>query len=174
MIIKPVYSRFISDRKGRNIIFFDRDGVLNKDTGYIDSTKRVEILHNNLAKILDIIKKKEIENSIKVIVSNQSGIARQYFSVNMADKIMKKVILDIKEYFEIDAYLFAPYHISGKNFFERPDHANYFRKPNPGMFEFVLNKYGVKKNNSILFGDRETDKIAALNAGLSFKNIYIL
>ena len=60
MIIKPLYSRFISNRKGRNIIFFDRDGVLNKDTGYIDSTKRVEILHNNLAKILDIIKESEI------------------------------------------------------------------------------------------------------------------
>ena len=58
MIIKPLYSRFISNRKGRNIIFFDRDGVLNKDTGFIDSTNRVEIMHNNLRKILDIIKKK--------------------------------------------------------------------------------------------------------------------
>ena len=66
MIIKPVYSRFITNRKGRNIIFFDRDGVLNKDTGYIDSTKRVEILHNNLGKILDIIKKKKLKTLLKL------------------------------------------------------------------------------------------------------------
>ena len=174
MIIKPVYARFISNRKGGNIIFFDRDGVLNKDTSYIDSTKRVEIMHNNLRKISYILKKKGVENYIKVIVSNQSGIARQYFSVNTADRIMKKVILDIREYFEVDAYLFAPYHVSGRDLFERPDHANYFRKPNPGMLKYILNKYEVRKNNSILFGDKETDKIAALNAGLSIDNIFII
>ncbi|WP_275040840.1 HAD-IIIA family hydrolase [Prochlorococcus marinus] len=155
-------------------MFFDRDGVLNKDTSYIDSTKRIEILHNNLEKILDIIEEKGIEDSIKVIVSNQSGIAREYFTIDVADKIMKKVILDIKGYFDIDAYLFAPYHISGRHLFESPDDANYFRKPNPGMINFILSKYGVDKNNSILFGDRETDKLAALNAGLSNDNIFII
>ena len=173
-MLDPLYLNFLTNRINEKVVFFDRDGVLNKDLEYIDSINRIEIMHQNLERICSILKKKSFDKALKIIVSNQSGVSRSYFSVNKAHEIMQKIINDISNYFSIDAYLFAPYHEIHKNKFSNSKLADYYRKPNPGMIEIILKKYNIHKENALLFGDRQSDKLAALKGGINSENIYIL
>ena len=43
---------------------------------------------------------------------------------------------------------------------------SFFRKPNPGMLIHAINKHNINPNKSIMIGDKETDKLAAIRAGI--------
>lgn len=168
------YFQKIRNKSGENFIFLDRDGVLNKDTGYIDKISRVEILYKNIKYIKEVIENKSVKNPIFIIVSNQSGVARGYFSIKIAFEIMNFIVKKIENEIPISAFYFSPYHPSASNLFVDPVKANSFRKPNPGMFLQAQNDYRLSLKDSIMIGDRTTDKIAAIESGISKNNIFIL
>ena len=58
------------------------------------------LLHQNLEKILSILNKKSFDKALKIIVSNQSGVSRAYFSVNKAHEIMQKIEKNAQAMFE--------------------------------------------------------------------------
>ena len=91
-MIEPIYYKIINNHYSDSIIFLDRDGVLNKDTGYIDSIERVEILYENIQFISNYIKKKKCIKPNYVIISNQSGIARGLISIKKGFEIMDYIV----------------------------------------------------------------------------------
>lgn len=123
-------------------VFLDRDGTIIKDTGYIKNPENVVLLEGALEAINLLI-----ENSFLIfIVTNQSGVGRGLMTKNDVKEVNKKVLSLIgKE--KIEDTLIC-YH-------KPSDNCN-CRKPNTGLIEPIIKKYGIKEFYSI--GDKDSDK----------------
>jgi D-glycero-D-manno-heptose 1,7-bisphosphate phosphatase len=148
--------------KNIKCVFLDRDGIINKDTGYIKSYEEI-IWKKNIFKTLRYIKLKKI---YICIVTNQSGVARGYFKENDLIKIHKKMNAHIKQKinFKIDEIRYCPYLKESKIKKYKKDSMD--RKPNPGMILKTIKKQNFNRSECIMFGDRKTDLIAAKKAGI--------
>ncbi len=137
------------------ILFLDRDGVINKDPhGYFCEYKDIEYNED-----LILFVKENFEDYIKIIVTNQSGIARGKFAPEKFYDLMENIIKDMKNMgVNIDKYYFSP-HLPASNHWDR--------KPNPGMLEKGLKEYKVNPKHCVMIGDADTDFLAAKNARLS-------
>lgn len=143
------------------ILFIDRDGVINKDNkGYTFKHSEIEYNYDALDYIRD-----NFHDYIKIIVTNQSGIARGFYSEEDFQELMVYMVRDLEQYnIFINDVFYAPY-MPGS---EHPD-----RKPNPGMILRGLDKYKVKSNLCVMIGDKEDDYYAAKNAELGRFIYYI-
>jgi D-glycero-D-manno-heptose 1,7-bisphosphate phosphatase len=136
--------------------FLDRDGVINIDTGYVGRVEDFEFKEG----IFELLKLLQKLGFTLFVVTNQSGIARGYYSENdfykltewMKDELQKKRI-------EIKDVRFCPHH---------PDITGECecRKPKPGMILDLAKEYGIDLKNSIMIGDGDRDIEAAKRAGI--------
>jgi len=140
----------------KKALFLDRDGVINVEKDYLYKIEDFEFIDG----IFDICRY-FIKNGFEIfVVTNQSGIARKYYTKDdfyklsewMSDKFKKEGI-DIKKIY------FCPHHetISG---------SCECRKPKPGMLLDARDEFGIDMESSVLIGDKERDIEAGLNAGL--------
>lgn len=141
--------------------FLDRDGVLNVDRGYIYKIDDFEWILD-AEKAVKYIKK----NGYYIfIITNQSGIARGYYTENdvktLHSFIQKKLNLTDSK---IDDFFYSPYHPSGKT--DEYDHLKNLRKPETGMLELAFKKWPIDKENSHLIGDKKTDILCGKNFGI--------
>jgi histidinol-phosphate phosphatase family protein len=147
------------------IFFMDRDGTINIDTDHVFDHKTVQLIPN-VSKAIALIKK---AGFITVVVSNQSCVGRNYAKITQVDQTMNRVNeLLLKEDPEavIDLVLYAPDH---------PDHATNRRKPNIGMIQEALNIFpNTELDNCYFVGDKITDPITALNAGIPARNCILV
>jgi D-glycero-D-manno-heptose 1,7-bisphosphate phosphatase len=141
-------------------LFLDRDGVINRDFGYVHTVEQFIFLPG----IFELCKIALTARMKIVIVTNQSGIGRGYFSESQYDTLMKWVIAEFKkEGIIISGVLYAP---------ENPGIGNSAldailrRKPNPTMFFEAAEKHRIDLGSSLMIGDMESDMIAAANAGV--------
>jgi D-glycero-D-manno-heptose 1,7-bisphosphate phosphatase len=142
-------------------LFLDRDGVINIDYGYVYQIKNFQFQKGifNLAK-------QAIKNNYKIfVVTNQSGIGRGYYNESnfltltewMCEKFQNKGAIISKVYF-------APTHPhEGLGKYKTVDNR---RKPNPGMILEAANEFDIDLKKSILLGDKKTDILAGLSAGV--------
>ncbi len=141
-------------------VFLDRDGVIIEDTGYIDSTKRVVFR----PKVAEELKKLKEKGFLLVIVTNQSGVARGYFSEKTLRKINKSLVEKLKEEgVEIDAVYYCPHHPEGK--IKEYAFPCSCRKPQPGMIIQAARDLNLDVQASFLIGDSERDILAGQAAG---------
>ena len=146
------------------IFFFDRDGVLIKDYGYLIDFKKIKFL-KGVIKAIKFLNKKGIKI---IIITNQSGIARGYFSVDDLKKFHKNFLQKLSKYnAHVDKIYFCPFFKKGKIFKYKKN--SFDRKPNPGMILKALKKFKVRKHNSFMIGDKKSDSLAAKRAGISFQ-----
>ena len=149
----------LKKKKLVKIAFFDRDGVLNSskiNKGYIGKIKDFKWLPG-AKKTLKYIKNKKFKI---VIVTNQSGVARDYFSINDVFKINKHIKSEMKKInVKIDAIYFCPYHKDG--IVKKYKKISSIRKPNNGMFKLAQKRWDIDKKNSFMIGDQKTDMIFA-------------
>ena len=139
----------------KKIAFFDRDGVLNISNindGYIGFKKDFKWV-TGAKKALKYIQ--NLGYKI-IIVTNQSGVARGYFSikdVNILHKYMRDSLkkIDVK----ISGIFFCPFHIDGV--VSKYKKKSNLRKPNNGMFLKVKRKMKIDIENSFMIGDQKTD-----------------
>ena len=143
----------------KNIIkpcaFLDRDGVIIKDTGYVH-TKKQTIWKKNIFKAIKFLN----DNNYRVIVvTNQAGIAKGYYSMTK--------FLDYTNWFHskflkrgcfIDETYFSPFHIEGK--IKKFKKKSNLRKPGNGMLINALKDWEINKKKSFLIGDKKTDLLA--------------
>ena len=136
--------------------FLDRDGVINIDTGYVGKIEDFEFKEG----IIDLLRLLQKLGFTLFVVTNQSGIARGYYTEDdfyiltewMKDEFKKKGI-------EIKDIRFCPHH---------PDITGECecRKPKPGMILDLAKKYDIDLKNSIMIGDGDRDIEAAKRAGI--------
>ena len=74
--------------------FLDRDGVINEDTGYLHNIKDFKWIEGAI-EALKILKE---NNFLIIIISNQSGVARGYFSEQDVHKLHKWINLQLSEH----------------------------------------------------------------------------
>ena len=134
-------------------LFLDRDGVIIKDVNYISDPSKV-VLEKGIKEL--IIKAKKIGWQI-AIVTNQSGIYREYFSWDDYEAVNQKMI-DLLEIPNPFSGIFA----CGEN----PEKISNYRKPSPEMIFELSRKLSLDLRNSILIGDRSSDLIAGSRARL--------
>ncbi len=138
-------------------LFLDRDGVINIEKHYLHKVDEFEFLDG----ILDLCKYFQDQGYYIFVVTNQSGIARGYYTEDDF-KILSKWMLDefSKNCIKIQKVYYFPHHpdISGNCS---------CRKPNPGMILDTVNEYKIDIEHSIMIGDKERDIEAAINAGIN-------
>ncbi len=149
-------------------VFLDRDGVINKDKGYVNKIFEFEWIEGAIESI-KFIKSKGYQI---FVITNQSGIARQYYSAEDVILLHKYINNELKKNnTTIDDFFFSPFHPEINN--KKYKHLKCLRKPNVGMLKLAEMKWGIDKTNSFLIGDQETDIKCAENYGIKgylFKN----
>ena len=140
----------------KKALFLDRDGVINVEKDYLYKIEDFEFIDG----IFELCKHYQELGYLIFIVTNQSGIARDYYSEKdfntlttwMLDEFLKNSITISKVYY-------CPHYpdISGECS---------CRKPNPGMLLKAKEEFDLDMANSIIIGDKERDIEAGLNAGL--------
>ena len=138
-------------------LFLDRDGVINVEKDYLYKIENFEFIDG----IFELCKHYQ-EIGYKIfVVTNQSGIARGYYSEKDFTTLTMWML---EEFTQRSIKITEVYHC--------PHHPNISgecscRKPKPGMILRAKEEYGVDLNSSIMIGDKERDIEAGLNAGLS-------
>ena len=155
---------FLQKMTYKPCLFLDRDGVINKNFGYVHK-KQNFIWRKNIFKF---IKKYNDKNFFVIIITNQSGIGRGYYTENDLLKLNKWMNEKIRsEGGNIDNIYFAPYFNKSK--FKKYRRGKNLRKPNTGMIIQAKKDFKINIKKSILIGDSEVDKQTAINSGIKYK-----
>lgn len=136
------------------LILLDRDGVINYDSDdFIKSPDEWHAIPGSLEAIALLNKA-----GIKVaIASNQSGLARGYFTEETLQKIHQKMLNELKQYNgHIDKIFYCPH---------GPNDNCECRKPKPGMLLQAFKYFNVKPEEACFAGDSQRDIDAAKTAG---------
>ena len=141
-------------------VFLDRDGTIVEDVGYPHERSKVKFLPR-VSKAIKLLN----ENGFKVIViTNQAGVARGYFTEETVREINRYVQESLaKQGAFIDMIYYCPHHIEG--IIEEYSKECYCRKPNPGMIEQAVLEFGIDLKNSFVIGDKISDIEAGQRAG---------
>jgi D-glycero-D-manno-heptose 1,7-bisphosphate phosphatase len=152
--------------KKQKAVFLDRDGTICEEADYPDSPEKI-ILFPFAAKAIKKIK----EAGYKVIIiTNQSGIARGYFTVDKLNEIHThlRALLD-REGAAVDDIYFCPHYPSG-SVIEYAFECN-CRKPRPGMIIKAEELHRIDLSISYVIGDKLAD--TRLTEGLPLRSILV-
>tara|TARA_B100000959_G_C14866075_1_gene576296 strand:+ start:23 stop:550 length:528 start_codon:yes stop_codon:yes gene_type:complete len=149
-------------KKKTKIAFLDRDGVLNLSSinnGYIGRINDFKWMPG-AKKLIKLLKEKNFKI---VIVTNQSGIARGYFSIKDVYKLHRYLKDDLIKFgAKIDKIYFCPYHKDG--IIKKYKKKSSLRKPGIGMFLKVSKVWNIDRKKSFMIGDQKTDMVFAKRA----------
>lgn len=141
-------------------LFLDRDGVINVDKGYTYKPQDLSFIDG----IIEGIKAANENGYYVIVVTNQAGVARGFYSLEDVDIFHEHIANQLAQNGAfIDAFYSCPYHKDGNvpeyTIDNHPD-----RKPNPGMILKAFNDWQIDKEKSFLIGDKNHDVEAAQNA----------
>ena len=147
-------SQKLEDNSPRSIaVFLDRDGTINEDTGYIDSPDRLVLISGASSAIKEL----NLKGFRTVVITNQSGVGRGYFSKEALDTVNKRLEWLIKKQgAHLDAIYYCPHH---------PDDNCECRKPATGLLEKAKRDFNIDFKKSYVVGDKASDVEIAKNIG---------
>ncbi len=146
----------------KKVLFLDRDGVVNIDHGYVYKPQEFEFV----AGVFDACKKFTDDGYEIVVVTNQSGIGRGYYSEQDFNNLTAWMKDEFKRHgVPILAVYFCPHHPTKAQ-------ASYLqecdcRKPAPGMLLQAITEHDIDPKKSIMVGDKLGDLIAAERASIA-------
>lgn len=144
-------------------VFLDRDGTINVDHGYVHQIDDFQFIDGVIEAMLALKKK----GYLLVLVTNQSGIARGYFT--------EEQFLRLTEWFDwsladrgvdFDGIYYCPHHTDGVGEYKEDCDC---RKPKAGMFLQAIKELNIDPTQSIMVGDKLEDLLAAEKAGVGTK-----
>ncbi len=127
------------------VVFLDRDGTINVDYGYVHELDKLEFV----PELMEALKKIQDNGFKLIIVTNQSGIGRGYFSQEEYSRFSEKMLELMKKKGVIIEQIYTCPHTD--------EDKCECRKPALGLFEKAIKDYSVDLSNSYAVGDRLRD-----------------
>ncbi|MBR0694890.1 HAD-IIIA family hydrolase [Bradyrhizobium lablabi] len=146
----------------RPAVFFDRDGVLNVDKNYVHKIEDFDWI----AGAREAIKLCNDRGYLTFVVTNQAGVARGYYGVDAVHQLHDWMSCELAAIgAHIEEFQYCPDHEEGvvEAFRRRSER----RKPAPGMILDCFKGWPVRKEQSLLIGDKPHDLEAAAAAGIA-------
>ena len=146
--------------KNKKAIFLDRDGVINKDKGYVYKIKEFEFEKNSLQGLKSI----NYAEYLVFIICNQAGIAKAYYSekdFKKLDRWLNKFLN--KKGIKITKTYYCP-HFPEANVAQYIKKCN-CRKPKIGLLLRAQKEFNINLKESYLIGDKTSDILAGKRAG---------
>lgn len=126
-------------------VFLDRDGTVNRDTSYIKTPEELSLLPG----VVEAVARLKQAGATLVLVTNQSGVARGLFTVEMLKTIHARLLALLEAGGgTLDAIYFCPHH---------PDDGCLCRKPGRAMAERAAADLGLDLSVSYVVGDQSRD-----------------
>lgn len=147
--------------KKRPAVFFDRDGVINKDYGYVHTVEKFHWMRD----AQDAVKWCNDHGYFAILVTNQAGIGRGYYTESHFNDFsgwIQNQLFRAGAYF--DAVYYCPHHPTEAK--GRYLKKCLCRKPEPGMLIQAINEFPIDVKRSIMVGNSESDMLAARGAGV--------
>ncbi len=134
-------------------VFLDRDGTLNRDTGYVKSAAELELLPG----VGEALARLERAGARLIVVTNQSGVARGFFSLRDLEAVHDRLRSELSHHgVALDAIYFCPHH---------PDDQCRCRKPGTAMIEKAVDEFGLDLGRAYVVGDQPRDIQLARKVG---------
>lgn len=149
-------------------VFFDRDGTLNVDTGYLHEKDKFQWM----PEAVEAIKYVNDHGYPAIVITNQSGVARGMFpesDVRALHKYMNEQLA--KQGAHIDAFYYCPHHPQGSVAAYAGD-CN-CRKPKAGLIEQACRDFEIDLSKSYLIGDSPRDLECGRRAGLPESGLFL-
>jgi D-glycero-D-manno-heptose 1,7-bisphosphate phosphatase len=135
----------------KKVVFLDRDGVINKEVGYLHKIQDFEFING----VFEACRYFQSLDYQIIVVTNQSGIGRGYYNEAAFHVINDWMLNQFKDQeINILDVFFCPH---------SPESNCDCRKPKPSMFNQAKDKYDIDMERSWMIGDKEAD-IQAANA----------
>ena len=151
---------------GQSAVFVDRDGTINEQMGYINHPSRFVILPG-VPEAIGLLNRNDY---LVIVVSNQSGVARGYFPIDLVHEVHDLLNTTLSgKGCAVDGIFFCPHHTRGiiPEFRRECD----CRKPKTGLVEKARKAFDIDMSNSYVVGDRYLDM--ELASRLNLKGILV-
>ncbi len=146
----------------RAALFLDRDGVCNVDHGWVGTAERFEWIEGALS----AIKEATARRLHVFVVTNQSGIARGYYTEDQLKALHHWMLNQVLAAGgTIDDWRYCPFHPEGELLEYR--RSSDWRKPGPGMIVDLVKAWRLDRSRCVMVGDQTTDLAAAEAAGIA-------
>jgi D-glycero-D-manno-heptose 1,7-bisphosphate phosphatase len=153
-------SAYTSPVVSRPALFIDRDGTLTEEVGYVNHPRRLRLLPRSA----EAVRRLNEADVAAVVVTNQAGIARGYFSADVLAEVNNELLRQLKESGAyVDGLYVCPHHPSAGEppYRESCD----CRKPRPGLLTRAAVDLALDLSRSAVVGDRPSDVETAARVG---------
>ncbi|AAP96438.1 D-glycero-beta-D-manno-heptose-1,7-bisphosphate 7-phosphatase [[Haemophilus] ducreyi] len=149
---------------GKKAVFLDRDGTLNIDHGYVHQIDDFQFIEG----VGKALKQLQDKGYLLVLVTNQSGIARGYFSEQQFQQLTEWMDWSLDEDYGVvlDGIYYCPHYPEGQGEYQQKCDC---RKPKAGMFQQAIKDLNIDPAQSYMVGDKLEDLLAAETAGVKTK-----
>ncbi len=141
-------------------VFLDRDGTINVEKDYLYKTRDFEFIPG----AINSIKRLNEAGFLVVVVTNQSGVGRGYYSEADVDNLHRHLLQELLRFgASVDGFYFCPHHPTKGGGQYKVVCA--CRKGRPGMLLQAAYEHNIDLENSYMIGDKLADIEAGSSAG---------
>ncbi len=143
----------------KRAVFLDRDGTINVEKNYLHKIEDWQWT----PRAIEAIKLINEAGYLAIVVSNQAGIARGYYTEKDVELLHSQVDVMLAEQgAHIDAYYYCPHHTEVGEIRDCE-----CRKPKPGMLIQAQQEWSIDFDRSFMIGDKLIDAEAAMRVGVA-------
>jgi len=144
----------------RPAVFIDRDGTLTEEVGYVNHPKRLRLLPRSA----EAVRRLNAAAVRAVVVTNQAGIARGYFSADVLEAVNRELLSQLADAgARLDGVYVCPHHpsVGAPPYRAECD----CRKPKPGLLLRAAADLALDLSASVMVGDKASDLEVAPRVG---------
>ena len=144
----------------RPAVFIDRDGTLTDEVGYVNHPSRLRLLPRSA----EAIRRLNAAGVPAVVVTNQAGLARGYFSEEVLRIVNESLVEQLaRAGARLDGIYVCPHHPTEG---EPPYRTGCeCRKPKPGLLRQAASELGLDLTHSTMIGDKPSDLVPGREVG---------
>lgn len=143
----------------KRAVFLDRDGTINVEKNYLHKIEDWEWTH----RAVEAIKLINEAGYLAIVVSNQAGVARGYYTEKDVEFLHQQVDVMLAQHgAHIDAYYYCPHHTEVGEIRDCE-----CRKPKPGLLIQARQDWNIDFEKSFMIGDKLIDAEAAMRVGVA-------